>query len=223
MADGNTNGSPVLNGVVASLLTAFPKLDVFEQRLSLELYRQLAAGQPVPRGALAELLRVPVETVSRIIDGWPGVFSDEQKRVVGYWGISLATAYASPHRLTVEGRRLSAWCAWDTLFLPQLLGKNADIESTSPSPAVTVKLSVTPEGVKCVDPADTHVSFLTPDAASFQRDVVSTFCHFVHFFPSRRAGETWVAQHPGTFILSVADAHIIAARKNEAQYGAALG
>ena len=223
MANRSTSESADLNGVVASLLTAFPKLDLFEQRLSLELYRQLAAGQPVPRATLAELLQVPIETLSRTIDGWPGVFSDAQKRVVGYWGISLATAYASPHRLTVDGRRLSAWCAWDTLFLPQLLGKSAAIESTSPSPAVTVRLSVTPEGVKFVDPADTHVSFLTPDTASFQKDVVSTFCHFVHFFPSRRAGETWVAQHPGTFILSVADAHIIAARKNEAQYGAALG
>src|SRR5262249_54217273 len=171
MANGSTNGSPDLNGVIESLLTAFPKLDVFEQRLSLELYRLLAAGQPVPRATLAELLQVPVETVSRTIDGWPGVFSDAQKRVVGYWGISLATAYASPHRLTVDGRRLSAWCAWDTLFLPQLLGKSAAIESTSPSPAVTVRLNVTPEGINFVDPADTHVSFLTPDAASFQRDV----------------------------------------------------
>ena len=223
MANRSTSESADLNGVVASLLTAFPKLDLFEQRLSLELYRQLAAGQPVPRAALAELLRVPVETVSRTIDGWPGVFSDEQKRVVGYWGISLATAYASPHRLTVEGRRLSAWCAWDTLFLPQLLGKSAAIESTSPSPAVTVRLSVTPQGVELVDPADTHMSLLTPDVAWFQKDIVSTFCHFVHFFPSRKAGEAWVAQHPGTFILSVADAHIIAARKNEAQYGATLG
>jgi alkylmercury lyase len=85
-----------------------------------------------------------------------------------------------------------------------------------------VRLSVTPEGIKFVEPANTHVSFLTPDVTSFQKDVVSTFCHFVHFFPSREAGDAWVGQHPGTFILSVADAHIIAARKNGAQYSAAL-
>jgi hypothetical protein len=112
MANRSTNESPDLNGVVESLLAAFPKLDLFEQRLSLELYRQVAAGQPVPRATLAELLQVPVEAVNRTVDRWPGVFSDAQKRIVGYWGISLATAYASPHRLTVDGRRLAAWCAW---------------------------------------------------------------------------------------------------------------
>jgi hypothetical protein len=46
MVNQGTNGSPDLNGVVASPLTAFPKLDEFEQRLSLELYRLLAAGRP---------------------------------------------------------------------------------------------------------------------------------------------------------------------------------
>ena len=40
----NTNGSPDLNGVFASPI--IPKLDEFEHRLSLELYRLLVAGRP---------------------------------------------------------------------------------------------------------------------------------------------------------------------------------
>ena len=67
------------------------------------------------------------------------------------------------------------------------------------------------------------MSFLMPDAAEAQKDIVTAFCHFVHFFPSRSDGEGWAAQHPGTFILSVAEAHAIARRKNQAQYGEALG
>src|SRR6266851_6703282 len=145
-----TNDKVDLDDVAASIVGVFPTLDLFEQRLSLELYRLLAEGQPVPRATLADRLGVPVEIVNAILGGWPGVFSDPQQRVVGYWGLAIPAAYASPHRLPINGRRLSAWCAWDTLFLPQLLGQRAEVESASPTPGVTVSITVTPEEVERV-------------------------------------------------------------------------
>ena len=105
--------------------------------------------------------------------------------------------------------------------MPQLLGQTAEVESASP--AGEVRLIVTPEGVEDVDPEHAQMSFILPDAAGIQRDVLTTFCHFVHFCPSRAAGEAWAAQHPGTFILSVAEAHAVARRKNQAQYGEVMG
>lgn len=96
--------------MAANIVGLLPTLDLAEQRLSLELYRLLADGQPVPRAVLAQRLGIPVETVNRILDSWPGVFSDRQRRVVGYWGLAIPAAYASPHRFTINGRRLSAWC-----------------------------------------------------------------------------------------------------------------
>jgi len=217
-----TNDKVDLDDVAARIVGVFPALDVFEQRLSLELYRLLAAGQPVARAVLAERLEVPLEIVNRTLDSWPGVFSDSEHRVVGYWGLSIFAAYASPHRLTVDGRRLSAWCAWDTLFLPQLLGKKAGVESNTPTPGITVSLSVTPEGVERLDPEEAQMSFLLPDAAAVQKDIVTTFCHFVHFFPSRQTGESWAAEHSGTFLLSIDEAYAVARRKNWAQYGEVL-
>jgi alkylmercury lyase len=217
-----TNDRINLDDVAASIVNAFPTLDAFEQHLSLKLYRLLANGDPVPRDLLAERLQAPIDTVNRIIDAWPGVFSDSQQRIIGYWGLSIAAAYASPHRLTIDGRTLSAWCAWDTLFLPQLLGKPAEVESTSPPPAETVELVVTPTRVEHIEPADARTSFLLPDASEIRKNIVTAFCHFVHFFPSRPAGEAWTAQHPGTFTLSVEEAHAIAVRKNQAQYGEVL-
>ena len=213
-----TNGNVNLDDLAASVVAVFPKLDLLEQRLSLELYGLLAEGQPVPRPKLAQRLGISVENVNRTLDGWPGVYSDPQQRIVGYWGLAVPAAHASPHRITVDGRILSAWCAWDTLFLPQLLGQTAEVESTSPALGDTVRLTVTPEQVEHVDPIDAQMSFLLPDAAGVQKDVVTTFCHFVHFFPSRQIGESWTAQHPGTFMLSINEAHTLARRKNRAQY-----
>src|SRR6266851_5597414 len=167
-----TNDKVDLDDVAASIVGVFPTLDLFEQRLSLELYRLLAEGQPVPRATLADRLGVPVDTVNRILGGWPGVFSDPQQRVVGYWGLAIPAAYASPHRLTIDGRQLSAWCAWDTLFLPQLLGQTSAVESTSPTLRTTVNLTVAPEGLEQVDPTDAQVSFLLPDPLAVQKDIV---------------------------------------------------
>jgi len=210
-----------LEELASSIVGCFPALDLTEQRLSLALYRLLAEEQPVPITRLAEHLEISVETIKRILDGWPGVFSDAQGRIVGYWGLSIPSAYASPHKLTVNGRRLAAWCAWDTLFLPQLLGDSAEIESASPGGGI-VRLRVTPEKVERVEPLDAQMSVLLPDRAGVQKDVVTAFCYFVHFFPSRQAGQSWGAQHAGTFLLSIHEAHILARLKNEAQYSEVL-
>src|SRR6516164_4477045 len=207
-----------LDDVAARIVGVFPELDRIEQHLSLELYRLLAEGQPVSRAVLAQRGRIPMETVDQILDGWPGVFSNVHRQVVGYWGLAIPAAYASPHRFTINGRTLSAWCAWDTLFLPQLLGQTAEVDSTGPNASDRIRLSVTPERVERVEPVDAHMSFLLPDAAEVQKDVLTTFCHFVHFFPSRQSAESWCAQHPGTFILSIDDAHTLARRKNGVQY-----
>jgi len=207
-----------LNQLAASIVECFPTLNLLEQRLSLDLYRLLAEGQPVPRKVLAERLEVPDETVNRILDGWPGVFSDNERRIVGYWGLSIPAANKSSHTLRINGRTLSAWCAWDTLFLPQLVGHTADIESASPSDAGIVRLTITPQQVERVEPVGSQMSVLVPDAQEMQKNVVTSFCHFVHFFPSRQAAQSWTAKHAGTFLLSIHEAHVLARLKNEAQY-----
>ena len=211
-----------LDHVATSIVAAFPTLDLLEQRLSFELYRLLAEGGPVPRETLAQRLTVPVTVVTRILERWPGAFYDSQRRVVGYWGLSISVAHASPHQLTVGGRKLSAWCAWDTLFLPQILGQSAEIESTSPRSRSVVRLIVSPDRVEFVDPITTHVSFLLPDAKGAHEDVVTAFCRFVHFFPSRQAAESWATDHAEIFVLSVHEAYTVARLKNKAQYNQLL-
>jgi alkylmercury lyase len=208
-----------LDAVTASIVSALPKLNLLEQRLSIELYRLLAVGQPVPRVLLAERLGVDVETINPVLECRPGVFVDSQHQIVGYWGLSLPAAYDSPHKMTIDGQMLSAWCAWDTLFLPQLLGKKATVESRSPSSGATIHLTVTPEGVEHVNPAGAQLSFLLPDAVAVHKDILGSFCCFVHFFPTCEAGEIWIAQRGGTFLLSIEEGLAVAHRKNMTQYG----
>src|SRR5580658_7314438 len=60
------------------------------------------------------------------------------------------------------------------------------------------------------------------DSSRFQQDIVQNFCHYIHFFRSRKDAEVWTAKTPGTFILSLDEATELARRKNQLQFGALL-
>jgi len=135
--------------------------------------------------------------------------------------MGLTVVEMGHHRIHLDGRTLSAWCAWDTLFLPELLGETVTVTSRSPATDATISLSVTPTGPIDVQPADTVVSFLLPEA-DFASDVIQRFCHFVHFFASPDDSQRWTREHPGTFVLSVADAYRLGQLTNHALFGAAL-
>ncbi|MBI3606911.1 MAG: alkylmercury lyase [Nitrospirae bacterium] len=204
-----------LNSLADEVAGWFPKLSKEEQQLSLQLYRLLAQGSPVSPEQLAARLALPPELVLQTLRRWPGVFYDERERVIGYWGLALPEM---AHRFTVNGRRLYTWCAWDSLFLPELIGETARVESTCPVTGTVVRLVVSPQAIIEMDPAGAVMSFLTPDAARVQEDVIIHFCHFVHFFRSAEAGQRWVSEHDGTFLLSMQDASILARRKNAIRY-----
>lgn len=85
-----------------------------------------------------------------------------------------------------------------------------------------ISLTVTSHGVTDLEPATTVMSMLSPEGA-FDHDIVQSFCHFVHFFASEESGQAWVADHPGTFLLSVDEAFDVANRSWPALFRDALG
>jgi alkylmercury lyase len=117
----------------------------------------------------------------------------------------LTIAPMMPHRLRVDGRELYGWCAWDTLFLPELLGVAAEVGSACRASGAPVRLRVTPRDVQSAEPAGVLVSFLLPEAEAVNADVITSFSHYVHFFSSRDAAQPWLDAHPETFLLPLAD------------------
>ncbi len=193
-----------LEALAEAVARAEPDFGERGRRVALTTYRRLAEGSPAPIADIAERCHEDAAFVERSLGSWPGVFRDDNGDVVGFWGLTIAKLIPT-HAMEVGGKDLFAWCAWDTLFLPGILGAEARVASSCPVTAEMISLVVDSGGVQQTSHAGAVVSFLVPDRG-LGTDVIRGFCQFVHFFASREAGDIWTAEHPGTFLLSLEDA-----------------
>ena len=178
-------------------------------RLSVRLMRELAQGHPIPK-----------ERVDRIVAD-TGIGQEDAYRLLGevaerdaggnVFGIMGLSLNDTPHRFYVNGTRMSAWCAQDTLFLPTVLDRTASVESKSPVSGEKVRLTVSPQGVEEVDPPGAVISVVIADPDNPNMGSVEaiwgTFCHHTFFFASREEAERWAAGREDIEILSVEEAH----------------
>ncbi|MGH2349271.1 MAG: organomercurial lyase [bacterium] len=211
-------GTLDLDQLADKLVGAVPRFDPSGRRVAVGLYRMLSEGAPVQVGRLTAALDLSDDAVHAALDGC-SIFYDDQGAVVGFGGLTVVEM--PPHRLIVDWQTLYTWCAWDSLFIPAILGKTAQVESVCPVTRSPVSMLVSHAGVLDVTPATAVVSFLTPNRR-FDQNVIANFCHFVHFFQSTEVGVEWTAQHPGTFLLSVEEAFILGQLTNARNFGEAL-
>lgn len=217
MSTSDVNDTPRLAYALAESLPDLSRDTI----LSLALLRLIAQGQPVPLASLAANLDQTEEAVAQGVERLTNVERDEQGRIVAAVGLSLRP---TPHHFTVADRALFTWCALDTLMYPALLGESACVSSPCPVTGTPIHLQVTPESVQQLDPPETVVSLVVPEAEAAACDIRGTFCDIVHFFVSREAAETWAGKHPAgqdLHILSVPAAFAIGAHITQQLYGAA--
>ena len=112
-------------------------------RLLIKMWRTLGQGQPVTHemtAQIAEGLGIPFERADAFLRQITE--RDSNDNIIGLLGLSLNQEWA--HRLIINGRPFRTWCAWDTLFLPAMLGETVVVESESPLSGTLVRLTVTP-------------------------------------------------------------------------------
>jgi alkylmercury lyase len=197
--------TPTLDVLVDALVDAFATMTPEEQRLVVTGYRMLGAGAPVALAELAAAADWSIADVEARLKGWPGgVYLDDEGRLEGFWG--LAVQDVMPHWATLAGgAKVWFWCALDPLFILPALGSSAELHSVCPTTHEAIHVRVTPEEVTALEPTSTVVSFLMPEK-EFTDEVRASFCHFVSFFASPEAADEWVAKHPRTFWVPLAEA-----------------
>jgi alkylmercury lyase len=184
-----------------AIRAAMPTLDPTEQRIASAIHRLMSDGVSATSEAISQASFTTVDQVDQSLASWPGVYRDDEGRVVGFWGHAVAPLDPE-YRLKANDRTTYAWCALDTLFIPSLVGETMSVEATDPVSGEPVSLVVDRDGARDVSPAGAVVSMVVPDGP-FGYDVIETFCHRVLFFASEESGRRWVAEHEGTTLLSI--------------------
>ena len=164
----------------------------------------LAAGHPVSPGQIAKALSISREEAMTILRESPGVELDDEDNVVGCFGLSLTP---TPHHFRLGDHELFTWCALDALFLPIVLNQSARVESSCAITGKRILITVSPDAIQRVEPADAVMAMIVPEAPEVCCDVRGAFCDKVHFFSSSETASAWVTEHKGATILSVNDAY----------------
>jgi alkylmercury lyase len=175
-----------------------------ERRLLRAGQRALVDGAPVSVERLGQLANLSSHEVAAVFERFPGLAHlDGEGRVVGLLGLSVQCA---PHRFDATGRVVYTWCAWDSLFIPRIIGMTARVASNCPVTSALIRLIVAPDGVREVSPADVRVSFLLGGDRKSDRGVVGPCCPLIYFLSSARASDRWLANHPACLSLTIEDA-----------------
>ncbi|TMF46479.1 MAG: hypothetical protein E6I23_02750 [Chloroflexi bacterium] len=191
-----------VDGTAEAIVAAMPALDRTAQQIATAVHRLMSMGEPVEPAAISEAVgRVSVDLVNERLNSWPGVFRDDNGRVVGFWGHAIEKLDPE-YRLVADGKTTYAWCALDTLFIPGILGKTVRVEASDPISGEAVSLVVDRDGAREVQPAGALVSMVIPDGP-FGYDVIESFCHRVLFFASEKTGTKWIGEHKDTTLLPV--------------------
>ena len=205
MTDTRTEREPESSVLGGNELDFGPGLS----RLLVQTWRSLATGDPVSPEQVKRIARdLGVEQTEA--DGFLRRVSerDADDQIVGVMGLSLND---HPHQFTVDGVALKTWCAGDTLFLPAMLGRTADVESASPLTGELIRLTVSPDGIVTSDPADLALSVPAEDPGQLTTAELAaiwgTFCHHIFFFASVDEGRRWAADRDNIEIHPVQDAY----------------
>src|SRR5258707_15343969 len=84
------DSKPTLQEILDKFREVSPKLDDAKRRIALSTYRRLARGIPASPEAIARDAGIPVEQATAGLGHWTGGYTEAEKRLVGFWGLSIA-------------------------------------------------------------------------------------------------------------------------------------
>ena len=107
-----------------------------------------------------------------------------------------------------------AWCAWDALFVPAIVGDPALVESDDPETGARVQMTVTPDGVQDVQPAGAVMTMAISGMQAFPDFRTFSFQKTVLFFESRESAARWLESNPGPVLISLDEGFVLGQTMN---------
>ncbi|MET9609744.1 organomercurial lyase [Streptomyces sp. NPDC006512] len=142
-----------------------------------------------------------VETWHGIQDSGPG-----SGDIVGA-GVSLNSA--RPYSMELRGQRVYGWCVMDVLMFPVVFKEaSSKVTGRCAATGVPVSLTVTPDGVRDLVPADAAVTLAPATGA----DIREVFCDRVNFYATADLARAAADRDPDLAVCSVAEAWSVGKR-----------
>ncbi|WP_444993890.1 organomercurial lyase [Aliikangiella sp. IMCC44359] len=200
-----------LQETIQHLNLILPKFSELEKRVSKYLYIELAKGYPVPLAKIVKQLDIPEEQVRKLIDTLAYVEQNQNDEIIAYRGVTLSP---TKHALVTNNSTVYTWCAFDTLFLLDLIDEPAHIHSTCA--ACNKKLILKPSKLagSQFENNSMVMSLFVPEPSAYQESLRDSFCCKVHFFCNETCGQQWSSQQSNIELFSVDDSLTIAQERN---------
>lgn len=192
-------------------------MDAFERQLSLLLYKGLSLGTAVMPAVLTEQMNTNIKTVIEALRNWPGVHFDENHNVIGHMGLTIKP---TPHQLQILDKTLYTWCAWDGLFIPDLLKTACTFTTKCPITHEILTVYFDGQGGFETPMPGIVMSFLESKQV-FDQNIIQQFCHYIYLFKNKTVAVEWIHANPGIMLmlLDLHDAVKLGRLKNKRQYG----
>jgi alkylmercury lyase len=177
-------------------------------RVTVKTIQALSKGKPISPEELARIWEMSLEQVQSILAGAVAagrVEIDLQGRLVG----GVLSLNPTAHRISIDGNHLYAWCAYDAIYTPGVVGKTTLIESTDPVTGELIQVTLTPEGVEDIRPQSAVVSIVGAEADT-RGGPKSSRCSQMLFFGSRQSANQWLRGKTDVSILTVEEAFEVA-------------
>jgi alkylmercury lyase len=177
-------------------------------RVTISTMQALAKGKPVSPDQLAKVWEMPLEQVRLILAGASEAGQaevDSQGDLVG----AVLSLIPTDHRISMGGKQLYAWCAYDAIYAPGVVGKTAQITSRDPVTGEPIGIAITPDGIADLQPEGSVVSVVGGDT-DMKGGPESPRCSQMLFFGSRETADKWLQGRADVSVLTVEEVFEIA-------------
>ncbi len=208
-----------LQSAIDGLIDLLPQLNKDCRDLSQLLYFELVKGKAVTLQHLKSISGYSEARLITLLSQLNYLHYNDDRAIVAYRGITLMpTQYRIEIDFFTEKTVVFTWCAFDSLFLADLLKQNLTIFAECPTCHQAIKLALANNKTFDSTKYPLYMSFILPSRDSYNQDLVNSFCDNIHFF----CNEICVVNAPNklTYIqfFSISDAMKIAKQRNKAYF-----
>jgi alkylmercury lyase len=177
-----------LQSIVQQLQKLLPKLKKEERQIAKFLYQKLALGRSVAIETIANELQNPMQQIQDYLEQMAYVEYNAVGEISAYRGVTLNQ---TNHYVFHNKSKICTWCAFDTLFLADLLVKPVCISSNCPTCCKAIAFTVTDQDLTSLNDTGIVMSFTFPNKIDYCEDLQNAFCSRVHFFCNEQCGSDW--------------------------------